>query len=650
MQKLSSVILIILFFALSLNAQEYSSTSRKAIKNYEKALQYLRQRQYSESLDFLIKAQEADNTFVEVYLLRAEIYRTQKKTEDEINSYKKAIEVNPEFYPKVYFFLAEAELKRGEYTQAKTNIELFLNSSVKKDYLIKKAKDLQKRAAFGEYQKQHPVNFSPINLGKAVNTPYNDYWPSLTVDEKQLFTTVRIPDDKKFAKYREDIYVSYNESTFFTDTVDSDWTQAHVLPAPLATKGNEGACSVSADGKILFFTRCTCPNGFEKCCDIYYSVKHATGWSKAQRIPGYVNSGAWEAQPSISSSGTELYFTSNRIGGAGKQDIWKSTLELETGKWGKPINLGDSINTPGNEMSPFIHPDNQTLYFASDYWPGMGGYDLFISRKRNNQWTKPVNLGYPINSHLDESGLIVNSKGTLAYYASDKQEKNNLDIYNFALPEKHRPIPVKYIKGKVIDAKTKKALQAKFSFIDDESARELITSYSDAYSGEFFISLPVNSNYLLNVERTKYLFYSSNFFLKEDKNRLNPLVLTVELVPIELEEIILLKNIFFETASYKLLPKSNFELNKLYELLKNNENILKIEIRGHTDNEGTKEYNQTLSENRAKAVYKYLINKGVDKERLTYKGFGLSKPIADNATKEGRAKNRRTEFKITKIK
>lgn len=651
MNKILLIAFLLLLLSLSMFSQQYTSASRKAIKNYEKASYEFKQSHYDEALKLVNEAINDDNKFIEAFLLQAEIFHSLKKYESEMQAFENALAIDRNFFPKGFIFLAELQLRYGKYSEALKNCIEFLSFEKQSENLKIKAERIKKAAIFGNFQVLNPVAFSPHNLGNSVNTQFNDYWPSLTVDESQLFTTVRIPDNQAISNYREDLYVSYNESVSFTDSTSCNWTKSKALPPPLTTLGNEGACSVSADGRILFFTRCTCPDGLEKCCDIYYSVKQGNTWSEAAKLPGFLNSESWDAQPSISSDGTELYFASNRKGGFGGQDIWVSKLNLETGNWEKPQNLGDSINTTGDEMSPFIHPDNQTLYFSSDNWQGMGGLDLFLSRKNEDgKWRTPLNMGYPINTFGNEIGLITNSRGNLAYFSSNRESSNNLDIYTFELPQIIRPIPVKYIKGKVIDAQTKKPLQAKFSFIDEKSSKEIISSYSNAYNGDFFISLPINCNYLLNVQRSNYLFYSSNFLLQEDKNSLSPLVLTVELQPIKIGETIILRNIFFKTASYELLDKSNFELDKLFKLLSENQSIAKVEIRGHTDNEGTEKYNLELSENRAKSVYNYLINRGIDKERMVYKGYGFQVPIANNATEEGKALNRRTEFKIVEFK
>ena len=359
-----------------------------------------------------------------------------------------------------------------------------------------------------------------------------------------------------------------------------------------------------------------------------------------------VNSSAWDSQPSISSDGKTLYFASSRSGGKGNMDIWKSTRD-DNGIWTAPVNLGDSINTGRDEQSPFIHPDGKTLYFCSSGHPGMGSYDIFYSRMDDNgNWSTATNIGYPINSSDADGFLFVNAIGNKAYFSSEKfGGKGGLDIYSFDLYEAARPTAVTYMKGTVYDSKTKKRLQAKFELVDLSNSKTVAQSESDPLTGEFLVSLPSDRNYALNVSRDGYLFYSENFELKGDHSQLKPFMKDVYLQPIEAGSIVILKNIFFDFDKFDLKPESLIELNRLLDLLKKNP-ALKIEIGGHTDNKGTAEYNQKLSESRSRSVFDFLVNKGIDKSRLSYKGYGLTKPIDTNDTDEGRANNRRTEFKV----
>jgi outer membrane protein OmpA-like peptidoglycan-associated protein len=318
------------------------------------------------------------------------------------------------------------------------------------------------------------------------------------------------------------------------------------------------------------------------------------------------------------------------------------------GSWSIPENLGDSVNTKFEEMAPFIHPDNQTLYFASRGHPGLGGLDLYQTKKDSSgRWKTPVNLGYPLNTCADEITLLVNTKGDLAYISSDKLGgKGRQDIYSFVLYPAVRPIPCTYFKGKVFDAQTRRKLEARFILTDLNKQQVVAESFSDPSTGEFLLVLPTDRNYALNVSCKGYLFYSEHFALSGIHSIDRPFLKDIPLKPIRIGESVILKNIFFDTDRYELKPTSISELTKLLELLQKNPN-LKVEISGHTDNQGSAEYNIVLSQNRARAVFDYLTSNGISPSRLTFSGYGLSRPIDSNDTPEGRANNRRTEFRVT---
>jgi outer membrane protein OmpA-like peptidoglycan-associated protein len=413
-------------------------------------------------------------------------------------------------------------------------------------------------------------------------------------------------------------------------------------------KFNEGAQSISPDGKYLFFTGCNRPDGLGRC-DIYVSRKEGNDWGKAINLGKIINTDYWESQPSISPDGSALYFVSNRPGGIGGYDIWKSNLTNE-GKWMEPVNLGPQINTPYDENTPFIHADGKTLYFSSNGWPGFGDKDIFLSRITNDgQFSTPVNLGYPINTYNEEIGLIVTADGTEGLFSSNIKDGGfgDLDIYHFKLPEKVKPLPITYVKGIVRDRETKELLEANVLVIDLKTNNPVFNDYTSKETGDFLAVMPIGSEYSFNVEAEGYLFNSQNFQLaKANSNK--PYELEILLDKIKVGNNVTLYNIFFDTNKYELLPTSKIELDILIELLTSHPSLC-IEIQGHTDDVGENKINETLSENRAKAVFDFLITNGIDKKRLTFKGYGETKPRSDNATEEGRKQNRRTEFIITKI-
>jgi outer membrane protein OmpA-like peptidoglycan-associated protein len=376
-------------------------------------------------------------------------------------------------------------------------------------------------------------------------------------------------------------------------------------------------------------------------------------WKKPVNLGGPVNSGHWESQPSFSADGSTLYFVrgvkdgDNRVNTG---DIYVSHL-TEGGYWDTPKKLGPNINTPGDEASVQIHPDGKTLYFSSDGHVGMGGLDIYMSKMNDSgDWGKAMNLGYPINTWGEENSLLVSADGQIAYFASDREGGfGELDLYSFDMPESLQPEPVTYMKGTVYDIDTKKKLEAVFELIDLETNKVAVKSYSNPLSGEFLVSLPVNREYALNVSREGYNFFSENFELKAGSIS-EPFLKDVPLVPLKVvgpeDGGIVLKNVFFDTDKFDLKPKSKVELNKLADFLKANPELV-IELGGHTDNKGSKTHNKTLSQDRAKAVLDFLVTAGVEAKRLSSNGYGDERPIADNETEEGRAMNRRTEYKIT---
>ncbi|MCD6556038.1 MAG: OmpA family protein, partial [Bacteroidales bacterium] len=421
---------------------------------------------------------------------------------------------------------------------------------------------------------------------------------------------------------------------------------------PLNTRGNEGAQSISADGKLLFFTSCEYAKGKSAhgktygSCDIWLSHKIGSKWSKPKNLGHQVNSKYWESQPSFSADGKTLYFASNRPGGKGKIDIWKTEMQKDS-TWNQPVNLGDNVNTPGEDQSPFIHYDNKTLYFSSTGHSGMGKSDLFFTKKdKTGHWQKPVNLGYPINTFEEEISLTINAKGNKAFFASSKNsEFGGLDIYTFDLPVNDRPEQVTYIEGIVYDKETTDKLYSRIKLINLKTNKEVAVTSSDQLTGKYLICLPAGADYAFNVSKTGYLFFSENFSFENTEDTLKTYHFDIPLSPIKKGKKTILKNIFFDTDSYTLKAESETELQNLLQFLKNNPAV-RIEIGGHTDNTGSEAHNKQLSENRAKSVYNYLIENGIGKNRLIYKGYGSTFPIDNNKTEEGKQNNRRTEFKI----
>ncbi len=657
-------VFIFIFLSLlvvSAHAQrEYTTDSQKAEKAIKEALQNYRMRDHQKALELVNEALQADKDFIEAYILKGQIYEEQDELIKAVDLYRTAIDMDPSFYPRLLFNTAELEFNTGQYEQAMAHFRRYRDREDTGTIKEKQAEQGIEACRFALKQKSNPVPFSPSSLGDKVNSRFHEYWPSITADGGTLVFTRLIPRedldemektmegmDKKRRDFLKSMMSTEQEDFFISRKGDTGWSRAESLGKPINTKKNEGAQSLSADGQAMYFSACN-QSGGEGGCDIYVSTRKEEGWSKPKNLGKPVNTEHWESQPSISPDGSTLYFASNRDGGKGKKDLWLSRRK-ENGEWSKPLNLGDSINTSQDEMAPFIHMDNRTLYFASQGWMGMGGLDLFRSQKqgqaKKNEWSHPENLGYPINTHNDEFGLIVNAPGTRAYYASNREDRKNRDLYSFQLPEQARPVPSSYISGRVYDAKTREPLRARFELTSLDSGRVIMESYSDSQTGRFLVCIPTNNNYLLNVSSEGYLFYSDHFTLRGLHRIEEPYEKDVPLQPIETGRKIVLRNVFFETDSFRLERESKLELNKLYSFLSQNSG-LRIEISGHTDSIGTRAYNRELSHKRARSVYEYLVGKGIDRKRLEYKGYGESRPMAPNTTAEGRARNRRTQIKI----
>lgn len=634
-------IYILIFFVFSLYAEkQYTSTSAKAKKLYESAMELLKQNNTAKAIKKLELSIKADSVFIEAYLTLADVYNAIDSIEKEVYYYKKGLSIDSSFFKNGFYYLGEALYKLGLYEDAISNFNIFLNFEDVREFDKVSAFEYVNSCEFAIGSIKNPVPFNPVNLGNLINSEYDEYSPSITADGKSLFYTVLVPvkneDVNKKQVFQEDFYVSNN--------IEGKWQKAESLNS-LNTLGNEGTQTISGDGRMMFFTGCNRPDGYGSC-DIYFSIYSDNKWTKPRNIGRPINSGAWESQPSISPDGRTLYFVSNRLGGKGKMDLWASTL-TDDGYWGNPYNLGDSINTVEDDAFPFIHADNKTLYFASKGRIGMGGFDLYFSKKKaNNTWTYPINMGYPINTLKDDKGLIINAKGDKAYFSSNRIPKNGDDLFEFELYAEARPTPASYVKGHVFDAYTKISLAAKIDLLELKTSNLIMQSYSHLPDGEFLVCLPIQNNYALNVSKTGYLFYSENFSLDTVSNYINPFEIDIPLYPILPGEKIILKNVFFETNSYQLKEESKTELDILVTFMINNPD-LKAEITGHTDNIGSDSDNIVLSDKRAKEVYNYLINHSIDPKRLKSSGKGELEPISDNNTPEGRAANRRTEFKIT---
>ncbi len=638
MKKILLLLIFLLPMLLSAQSPKNLSTKNKrAVARYNEALAAYNRYNLNEAERLLKESIKIEHNFIEAYLVLTQVYSEKGEPEKAISSAEKAVSINNNFFPKTYFNLGVLNFSIGNYQKALEYFEKYLTYHETSGSMVELARNNIERCRFAIHAVANPVPFNPANIGDSINTTLDEYWPSLSVDERTIVYTVRLPKEPevgiKGTKWQEDFYTS-------TRNEDGTWSKGIPVGSPLSPVFNEGAQSLSSDGKTMYYTIC------QGDCDLYFSTINSDGsWGHPLKLPPAINSEkSSEKQPSISPDGQMLYFVSNRPGGLGGFDIWVS-VKNPNEVWGNAVNLGQPVNSPGNEQSPFIHFDNKTLYFSSNDHIGMGGQDIFVSHLTDSgKWSEPLNLGYPINTCKNEEGLVVNAIGKTAYYSSNYIPDKGMDIYTFELYPEIQPIPSSYVTGTIRDYTTLKPVEAHISLIDLQSKRETMNSYSSV-TGGFMVCLPSDNSYALFAQAPGYLFYSENFNLKGLYSFDKPYHLDVLLKPVRQGEVTIMRNVFFETDSYELLPESTVELDRVVETLSQNPTI-KVEIGGHTDNQGAPDYNQKLSERRAKSVVDYLLSKSVSPERVSWKGYGESQPVAPNSSPEGRAMNRRTELKI----
>jgi len=642
MKNTLKVIFIFLISSSTLFGQDYvtkKTASEEVLELYKKAQELGMKGENKKAIETYEEALTIAPNFIDAHLYIADAYYALEEFETSEIWFEKVLEIDASYNSRVLYVLGALEYRLDKFEEAVKHLEQFQTYPNKSTRLASKVEKLIRTCNFSADAVKNPYPFEPKNLGN-INTELPEYLPCFTADGNYMIYTSRYAGQEDF---------------FQSQKIDGEWIKGVNMGEPINTMDNEGAQSISADGRFLVYTVCNRREDFGSC-DLYFSEIKNGKWTQPQNIGFPINSRAWESQPSLSADGRTLYFVSSRPGGKGKKDIWV-TYKMRNGKWIKPRNLGDVINTSGNESSPHIHADGQTLYFSSTEHTGMGEADLFMTiRQADGSWSKPKNLGYPINTKAAENSLVVSLDGTTAYYASDREDsKGATDIYSFEMPQEFRPKPVTYLKAQVTDAETGFDLQAKVELIQLSSGL-IYTEAVTTEKGEFLICLPSGDNYALNISRKGYLFHSENFELKEATSFEAPFEANVALQPIteiasnttnEKPKTVILKNVFFGSGSAKLKSSSKTELDKLIVLLTENP-TMKIQINGHTDNVGNPGVNQLLSLNRATAVMNYLIENSIETNRLTAKGFGESEPIDTNNTEIGRKSNRRTEFLVLK--
>lgn len=554
-----------------------------------------------------------------------------------LNAFKNALKIDSNRFARAWAIVGEIYLNKGQYTLASSAFGKAIQSP---RFRESERNLLLSREHLSRFRSDLVSNPRPVkieNPGPPLNSAADEFPNSILLDGSLLLFT-----RKQSNRLMENGPAV--ETFLVVNRTESGWSNPSTFVPWQSEEFNMGAPALSPDGNALWFAGCGWQGGFGSC-DIYVSHFKEGKWTLPYNAGPAINSEAWDSQPAISADGQILIFASNRPGGFGGSDLYRSVI-LPEGQWSRPENLGPLINTAGNEMSPFFHPDGSTLYLSSDGHPGMGGYDLFMTRLDvADRWTQPKNLGFPINTASDEMNIITDARGQHAWMASRRSEGlGGYDVYTFILPVGLRPQPVRTVRIKVSDALSSSPLQAQIKVNSLSDGGLLFEGHSRDQDGLVLFSLPYQADFSLFAGKEGYLFYSQNYTFPND-TVINQLELDVQLQPISNQQSLLLKNIFFEFNSAVLLETSFPTLRNLQVFLRQNP-LLKVEIEGHTDNSGSVAFNQRLSLQRAEAVKKWLVGQGISADRISTIGFGALRPISSNSTEEGRAANRRTEMRV----
>lgn len=431
-----------------------------------------------------------------------------------------------------------------------------------------------------------------------------------------------------------------DENLYYSQKTEAVWETPISISKKINSERNEGTASISADGNTLVYTACNAPDGLGSC-DLYVSYRDGSDWTVPKNLGRAVNTIHWESQPSLSQDGRLLYFVSSRPNGMGGQDLWQS--KKVNGKWTEAENLGESINTRFDDCSPYIHPNGLNLYFASRGRLGFGGYDLYTTENQNGTWTEVKNLGYPINNHRNQVGYTISLDGW-AYY-SDNQFDGASELFKFKLPEDLIPKNlVEYKRGLVLSAADSMPILSEVLVADIQSDSIISRTYSDFESGRFNLVFLKESLANIYLRRRGYLLYKSNLKdLWQEKNDA-----TIYLQPIKIGEKVILNDILFDLNRAELSKTATKELLIAVEFLKDNPELV-IEIGGHTDSIGAEDYNLNLSTERARSVYDFFINKKIPSESLVYKGYGESQLLHNTPNLDEYSKNRRIELIVLKL-
>ena len=616
-----------------LMAQECFPEKRKDKKLVQKIERLIEKRAFYDAFDELRGKEE----FAVFYELKAEILWVKEAYFESETEALKAIDICPDNFPKAYYFLGEIAFNRKDYVNADIYLKKCIELEIGDPYYSDAVLLYSKAIVLAEII-NNPVKFNP-NIVTGISTEFDEYLPIISPDQELSFFTRRL--EKKSKQSITSIIV---EEFTWSKKENKTFEVGSALDYPFNMESNEGGASITIDNKILYYTKCSLTPGGYKNCDIYYVFNQDGSWSEVQTFSKNISKiDSWESQPTVSSDGKTIIFASDRKGGYGKIDLYE--IQLLNGLWTASKNLGSNINSSENEKSPYLHTDGKTLFFASQNFPTLGGFDIFYSRKDSlGNWGEPQNIGYPINSVADEISLFVSTDGNSAYFASNHLNGvGGWDIYSFDLHKEARPERVLFLKGDFLDENGQVLNDVELE-IKNIKTNEITTIKVDAGTYVTSLTLDEKDDVLITVKKEGFAF-NSTYISANDTVFKSPSSLDISMQSLDEGKSFSIEDIYFDNNSYELKDITKEVLVEFAKYLEIN-NSLVIEINGFTDNIGDAADNQILSENRSKAVRDLILLQGISESRISYKGFGESSPKSNNNTEKGRAQNRRTEFRI----
>src|SRR5690554_6721883 len=628
-------LLVFLFIVVSdLFGQAYSIIDRRAIKLHEEAEELSKRRRYDEAIEKYQASFERSADFFESYIKMSQLLLTKRDFEKALDIALKGerrVKKGHPFLADFGWLITNIYLKSGAFEKAMAKMEEISPLLTAEFISTASYKEVKGMLDFVAGHLDNPKDISKERLPYPLNQFKLQYFPVLTADSRKILFTKR---DGLNSYEHEDIFVAFEDK--------GEWTEPVPIDESINTRYNEGTCTISADANILIFTSCDAPDSFGSC-DLYISYKINGSWQKATNMAPTINSRSWDSQPSLSADGSMLFFSSNRRGGYGGNDIWYSH-RLEDGSWAEVKNIGSKIDTPQDEVSPFIYFNNELLFFSSEGHMGFGGKDLFMSKLENGEFSEPENLGYPINDHQDQLALFITAQQDFGYYTENTYDQGKVDsslIYRFNFPvEIDLGEKLLVTEGRVCNGKTNEPIDAILSLVNLSNDSTMYKFRSDGESGDFIMIYPDKSFTGLYVEKSGFIpkiYNVEKDSLKDIKN------MKIQLAPATSGEQFIFENVFFDFDEADLKPESLSSLKRLYNFLIENSSLA-INIVGHTDNVGLPEYNDSLSLKRAKSVQDYLITNGIAPDRLKIEGVGDKQPLRSNDTEENRAFNRRIEI------